>query len=147
MVRTIVCQEEGCSGSTFHIEAGEKIITLTCDICGGSHDIEYNYYDYILLSSCSKCNNNTFKVFKNLENKSIYAKCIECGATPEKIYIDSNGVQVSYETKVLDDVKSLMYRIEQRMVNLEVKIQDVERGQEMTEQSLAYINRYIVDKD
>ena len=40
-----------------------------------------------------------------VDNKGIYAKCVECGSTPEKVYIDSDGIQVSYESKLLNDIK------------------------------------------
>ncbi|MPN63540.1 hypothetical protein SDC9_211304 [bioreactor metagenome] len=40
-----------------------------------------------------------------------------------------------------------MNLVEQRIYNLEVNVKDLERGQSMLEQSLAYINRYLVEKD
>ena len=81
------------------------------------------------------------------EKEGIYAKCVECGSTPEKIYIDSDGIQVSYEAKLLNDIKELMYLLEQRICNLEVKLQDLESSQGILEESLAYINRYLVEKN
>ena len=81
------------------------------------------------------------------EKEGIYAKCTECGGTPEKIYIDSDGIQVSYEAKLLNDIKELMYQLDQRICNLEVKLQDLEGSQGILEESLAYINRYLVEKN
>ena len=81
------------------------------------------------------------------EKEGIYAKCVECGSTPEKIYIDSDGIQVSYEAKLLNDIKELMYQLDQRICNLEVKLQDLEGSQGILEESLAYINRYLVEKN
>ena len=115
------------------------------NIGGTIYDI--SYYDFIILSNCSKCNNDTFKVFRDTEKEGIYAKCVECGSTPEKIYIDSDGIQVSYEVKLLNDIKELMYQLEQRICNVEVKLQDLEGSQGILEESLAYINRYLVEKN
>ena len=39
-----------------------------------------------------------------------------------------------------------MNQVDQRVCNLEVKIQTMEHGQEILEESLAYINKYIVEK-
>ncbi|MDU3348668.1 MAG: hypothetical protein E7E72_00990 [Clostridium sp.] len=61
--------------------------------------------------------------------------------------MDSDEVQVSYEAKLLNDIKQIMNLVEQRIYNLEVNVKDLERGQSMLEQSLAYINRYLVEKD
>ena len=58
-----------------------------------------------------------------------------------------DGIQVSYEAKLLNDIKGLMSLVEQRIYNLEVNVKDLERGQNLLEQSLAYINKYIVEKD
>ena len=56
-----------------------------------------------------------------------------------------DGNQVSYETKVLNDVKDLLYKIEQRIYGMEVKIQDLQGSQNILEESLAYINKYLVE--
>ena len=37
------------------------------------------------------------------------------------------------------------YQLDQRVCNLEVKIGDMERSQNVLEESLAYINKYIVN--
>jgi len=39
-----------------------------------------------------------------------------------------------------------MYHVDQRVCNLEIKVKNMERGQNILEESLAYINKYIVDK-
>ena len=36
-----------------------------------------------------------------------------------------------------------MYKIDQRICNLEIKVDGLEKGQELLEESLAYINRYM----
>ncbi|NRZ51374.1 hypothetical protein DFR95_000002 [Clostridium beijerinckii] len=36
-----------------------------------------------------------------------------------------------------------MYQIDQRICSLEMKIDGLEKGQELLEESLAYINRYM----
>ena len=65
----------------------------------------------------------------------------------EKIYIDVDGNQISYETKVLNDVKDILYKIEQRIYGMEIKIQDLQGSQNILEESLAYINKYLVEKN
>ena len=68
-------------------------------------------------------------MYRDIEKETCYAKCSKCGAVPEKIYIDSDGIQVSYEAKLLNDIKQIMYLVEQRIYNLEVNIKDLERSQ------------------
>ncbi|AYE34188.1 hypothetical protein [Clostridium septicum] len=147
MIRTMVCQKEGCSGNRFRIQADDGKIQLTCDQCKSKYYIETSSDDVIMLPNCSKCNNETFKIFRDVNKKAVYAKCTECGSEPEMMYIDSDGTQVSYEAKLLNDIKEVMSLVEQRMCNLERNVQDLEQGQDMLEQSLAYINRYIVERD
>lgn len=146
MIRTVVCEKEGCSGNQFLIESSENNLHLTCKNCGSNYNFDISYYDFVMLSNCSKCNNDTFKIFRDIDKEGIYVKCTECGSTPEKIYIDSDGIQVSYEAKLLNDIKELMYLIEQRVCNLEMKLQDIESGQNILEESMAYINKYLVEK-
>lgn len=147
MIRTVVCEKEGCSGNTFYISTENSNLKLTCEHCGSKYEFDISYYDFIMLSNCSKCNNDTFKIFRDKDKEGIYAKCVECGSTPEKIYIDSDGIQVSYDVKLLNDIKELMYLIEQRICNLEMKIQDLQSETNILEESLAYINRYLVEKN
>jgi hypothetical protein len=125
IMRTIVCKKDGCSGNEFYIVTEDGKLKLTCKDC------------------CEVCNNDTFKVFNNLEQQGIYAKCTKCGAPPDKIYVDDEGIQVTYETKLLQDIKQLMNQIDQRICNLDLKIDGLEKGQELLEESLAYINRYM----
>ena len=91
----------------------------------------------------SKKNNDVFKVFHDLDKGMVYAKCTKCGYPPEKVYIDAEGVQVSYDAKLLQDIRQLMNQIDQRVCNLEMKIEGLEKGQELLEESLAYINKYM----
>ncbi len=147
MIMTVVCPEEGCSGNSFYIETKEDTIYATCKKCGCEQTFHSNLYEYVLASSCSACNNNTFKVFRDVEKKDVYAKCNKCGAPPEQIYLDSDGIQVSYEAKLLHDVKNLMNQIDQRICNLELKVDYMEKSQEILEESLAYINKYIIEKN
>lgn len=147
MIRTFVCEKEGCSGNIFNIESNEEEGKLSCCQCKAKYDIEVTIEDHIILPNCSTCANDIFKVYKDTEKKGMYIKCIKCGSVPEKVYVDSDGIQVSYEAKLLNDIKGLMNLVEQRIYNLEVNIKDLERGQNLLEQSLAYINKYIVEKD
>ena len=146
MIRTVVCEKEGCSGNKFYIEHVDDKLYAICKECGNKYTFDVGYYDFTMISSCSQCNNNVFKLFRDIENGGVYAKCTECGAPPEKIYLDSDGVQISYEGKLLHDIRQIMNQVDQRVCNLEVKIQTMEHGQEILEESLAYINKYIVEK-
>lgn len=147
MIRTFVCEKEGCSGNIFNIESNEEEGKLSCCQCKAKYDIEVTIEDHIILPNCSACGNDIFKVYMDTEKKGMYIKCIKCGSVPEKVYVDSDGIQVSYEAKLLNDIKGVMSLVEQRIYNLEVNVKDLERGQNLLEQSLAYINKYIVEKD
>ncbi len=100
-----------------------------------------------MLSNCERCNNDIFKVFVDLEKKGVMAKCTKCGYPPEKVFIDAEGIQVTYEAHLLQDIKQLMNQIDQRVCNLEMKIEGLEKGQELLEESLAYINRYMSERN
>lgn len=147
MIRTVVCEKDGCSGNRFYLESEEDNLKLVCAQCESRYNIDVSNNDYIMMPNCSSCNNDTFKVYKDIEKNNIYVKCSKCGAVPEKIYVDLDGVQVSYEAKLLSDIKQIMNLVEQRIYNLEVNVKDLERSQNVLEQSLAYINRYLVEKD
>lgn len=147
MIRTFVCEKEGCSGNTFYLQNKDNKLHLTCNQCQSSYYEDISNHDFIMMPNCSKCNSEVFKIFRDIENKGVYVKCIECGGVPEKIYVDSDGVQVSYEAKLLNELKDIMCLIEQRISSVEMNINTLERGQGIVEQSLAYINRYIVEKD
>lgn len=143
-MRTVVCQREGCSGNKFYIETQDGNLEITCNECGNKSLIDVSFYDFVMISGCSSCRNDSFKLFRDVDKEGIYAKCTECGEPPEKVYIDSDGIQVSYEAKLLHDVKELMYKVEQRVCNLQMKVETMEGGQQILEESLAYINKYII---
>lgn len=145
MIRTVVCKKDGCSGNEFNIITEDNKLKLVCKDCGSIYYYDVSYYDFAMLSACSKCNNDTFKVFTDVEKDGIYAKCTKCGAPPEKVFIDDEGIQVTYEAKLLHDIKQLMQQIDQRVCNLEMKVDGLEKGQELLEESLAYINRYMAE--
>ena len=48
---------------------------------------------------------------------------------------------------ILNDVKDILYKIEQRIYGMEIKIQDLQGSQNILEESLAYINKYLVEKN
>ena len=147
MIRTVVCEKEGCSGNKFLLGSEGDKLYLICVQCNSKCEIDVSNEEFIMLPNCSNCSNDTFKIFRDIEKNAVYAKCSKCGSVPEKIYIDSDGVQVSYESKLLNDIKEIMNLVEQRIYNLEVNVKDLERGQNVLEQSLAYINKYLVEKD
>jgi Zn finger protein HypA/HybF involved in hydrogenase expression len=96
MVRTIVCKKDGCSGNEFHIVTEDNRLKLICKDCGSTYYYDVSYYEFIMLSNCEKCNNDTFKVFNNLKSKNI-CKMYKCGSTAEKYWLMMKGVQVTYE--------------------------------------------------
>lgn len=147
MIRTVVCEKDGCSGNRFFVDSKENSISLICAQCESRYRIDINNQEFLFLPKCSSCNNDNFKVYKDLDKNSVYLKCSNCGEVPEKIYIDSDGVQVSYEAKLLNDIRETMKTVEQRMHNLEVNIKNLELSQNILEQSLAYINKYLVEND
>lgn len=146
MIRTVVCHKDKCHGNKFNINTVDNVIEVICTECKEKYRFDTKYYDVKFLPNCSVCNHDSFKVFRDVETGEVYAKCHECGNPPEKIYIDSDGVQVSYNEKLLYDVKELMVRIDQKMMNLEIAINEVERGQQILEQSIAYINKFMVEQ-
>lgn len=145
-MRTVVCQREGCSGNEFYIETQDGNLEITCKECKNKSLIDVSFYEFIMISGCSSCKNDTFKLFRDVDKEGIYVKCTECGEPPEKIYIDADGIQVSYEAKLLNEVKDLMHQIEQRVYNLQMRVETMERGQQILEESLAYINKYIIEQ-
>lgn len=143
MIRTVVCAIGGCNGNSFNIKTEDGVLYAKCIECGELYEFDISFYDYIILSSCSRCNNETFKLFKDTEKHGIFAKCIKCGEPPEKIYIDSDGNQVSYEAKKLSDIKECIYLLEQRVYTIESKVDGLRGGQELLEQSIAYLNKFL----
>lgn len=144
MVRTVVCTKDGCKGNEFYIETDDKhYLKAICKDCGTTYNFKSNFYDFIVLSQCSRCENNTFKIFADSENGKVYIKCNKCGAPPERIYVDNDGIQVNYQEKLLLDIKELMQRFERKISNMEIKVDSLEKGQQLLEESLAYINRYM----
>ena len=147
MIRTIVCEKDGCSGNEFMIETENGYLKLTCDKCKSKYEVDVSFYDFVILSNCSKCNNDKFKIFRDTETNNVYIKCTKCGDAPQKVYVDADGVQISYEAKLLNEIKESILLMERRLSTLEGKIQGVESGQAVLEESLAYINRYLVEKN
>ena len=143
MIRTVVCKKDGCKGNEFCIVTEDNKLKLTCKECGSNYYYDVSNYDFTMLSNCERCNNDKFKVFVDLDKKGVMAKCTKCGCPPEKVFIDAEGIQVTYEANLLQDIKKLMNQVDQRVCNLEMKIEGLEKGQELLEESLAYINRYM----
>lgn len=144
MIKTVVCKKEGCSGNQFYIETINNKLKIICRECRTENIIDMNNNEFIMLSNCSKCDGNIFKLFIDLETNKVYVKCIKCGAPPDMVYVDEDGVQVTYEDKILQSIKEIMNRVDQRVCNLEMKIDGIEKGQDILEESLAYINKYLV---
>ena len=105
--------------------AAKNYLSLTCSIFNGTNVVQ------------------TYEAVKDTESNNIYAKCIVCGNPPENIFIDADGNQVSYESKILNDIKDMVYRVEQRISNLEREAESLGSGQVLIEQSIAYINQFL----
>lgn len=143
MITTIVCKEDGCDGNCFYIKDSEDKLQLTCIKCSKTWSIPRDKQIFTMLSNCCSCSNETFKVFKDTEGENIFLKCIKCGNPPEKVYIDDDGVQVSYEVKVLNDMKYNLYKLNESLQSLEEKVNSLESGQGILEQSLAYVTKFL----
>lgn len=143
MIRTVVCEKEGCAGNSFYIKNVDDTLCVGCVKCDRAKEFELGRQQYIMLSNCCNCNNDTFKVFKDTDSNRIYVKCIKCGNPPEQVYVDVDGNQVSYETKILNDMREIVYRTDQTLQSLEKKIEALENGQELLEQSLAYVTKFL----
>ena len=145
MIRTVVCEKEGCTSNSFYLENEYQKLSIICTQCSSSYEHLYNGHGFTLLSNCSSCRMDKFKVFKDVESEVIYAKCIECGNPPERVYLDTDGVQISYNEKLLTEVKNIVSNTEQRIMNLEEKVEALENGQNLSEVSLAYITKFLTD--
>ena len=40
MIRTVVCEKEGCSGNTFFIETQGNNLVLTCEHCKSKYEFD-----------------------------------------------------------------------------------------------------------
>ncbi|WP_066875315.1 hypothetical protein [Clostridium mediterraneense] len=146
MIRTVVCKKEGCTGNSFRVSSKENKLTITCTECNSDYSFDFRHHSFTLLSNCSVCKSDVFKVFKDIDTDEIYAKCLECGNPPERVYIDDDGIQISYTDRLLNEVKEIVYMIDKRMMNLETKVEDLENGQNLSEESLAYITKFLTDQ-
>lgn len=145
MIRTVVCEKEGCNGNSFYIKKKDHLLSGVCTQCDNTYDFNFKNNSFTLLSNCSSCGEDMFKIFKDSETEEIYAKCLKCGNPPEKVYIDTDGLQISYNEKKLNEIKEIVYRIDQRISSLENKVGALENGQNLSEQSLAYITKFLTD--
>ena len=145
MIRTLVCEKEGCSGNSFYLENKDDRLFLTCKECGSVYNMDVSYYEFVILPQCSHCVNDSFKVFKDIEKEGLYLKCVECGSPPEIVYLDEDGVQISYEIKLLNNIKDKVVSLEEKISFLEKKLDELEGGQELIEESLAYVSKFLSD--
>ena len=142
MIRTVVCEKEGCSGNSFSISMEEGKLVLWCRECKQKYTYDFPQ-DYLLMSSCAHCNNDSFKVFRNISSSSVYCKCTKCGNPPHKLYVDESGVQITYEQKKLEELKGILYRINERLDNLESMADGLSADQLIMQQSLGYISEFV----
>ncbi len=142
MIRTVVCEKEGCRGNSFFISNENEGLELICSECGEGYNMPINT-DYRILSSCTECSRDIFKIFKDGEKGTLYAKCTECGGPPHKVYVDESGVQVSYEQKRIEELKDMINNISQRLESLEDKADLLGADQQVMQQSLGYIADFI----
>ena len=60
MIRTIVCQREGCNGNAFYINSHDGEMSVVCKECNSEYKYETENNSLLMLSTCSNCNNDTF---------------------------------------------------------------------------------------
>lgn len=78
MLNTIVCEKVGCSGNRFKISVQRLRVLLICTECRDI--IKFNREaNSIVPTICSKCNEEIFKVSKDIKSEHIWFNCIECG--------------------------------------------------------------------
>ena len=47
MIRTVVCEKEGCSGNIFSIESEDGRLKLICKNCLSEYYLDTNYYQFV----------------------------------------------------------------------------------------------------
>ena len=48
MIRTVVCEKEGCSGNKFYIEHVDDKLYAICKECGNKYTFDVGYYDFTI---------------------------------------------------------------------------------------------------
>ena len=66
MIRTVVCEKEGCSGNTFFIETQGNNLVLTCEHCKSKYEFDISYYDFIIYENASLSYGKVNKIKKNV---------------------------------------------------------------------------------
>lgn len=146
MIRTFVCEKEGCNGNKFYIRNEGDNLYVKCKECGEEYCFDTSYYDFTMMSTCSRCGNEVFKIFKDTEKEGIYVKCSKCGNPPEKFYQDNKGNQITYEEKKLLDLQEFIYKIDEKIDRIEAQLNKVDEEQRFIEESMAYLNKFIASK-
>ena len=105
-----------------------------------------------LLVSKDTIESLTNAVVKSFESaESVMTKVEVDNESHVKIYITlfvyPDAVIKDLTVSLQNDIKQTMNSVEQRIYNLEVNVKDLEGSQNILEQSLAYINRYLVEKN
>ncbi|MDU5650940.1 MAG: glycogen/starch/alpha-glucan phosphorylase, partial [Clostridium perfringens] len=59
MIRTIVCQRDGCNGNAFYINSHDGEMSVVCKECNSEYKYETENNSLLMLSTCSNCNNDT----------------------------------------------------------------------------------------
>lgn len=78
MVNTVVCKKDGCIGNRFKISVQRLKIILICTECGGFE--KYNKeLNLNIPTICRNCNEEIFKVSKDIEKREMYFECVDCG--------------------------------------------------------------------
>lgn len=146
MIRTMVCEKEGCNGNKFYIKNEGEILYIKCMECGEEYTFDVSYNDYTLMSTCSKCGNDVFKIFKDTEKEGIIVKCAKCGNPPEKFFQDSKGNQITYEESKLQDIQESIYKIDEKLNKIDERLIKIDEEQRFIEESMAYLNKFIASK-
>jgi RNase P subunit RPR2 len=120
MLITQVCLKPGCNGNTFHVNTADDKLLIKCTVCGEEY-LHEDELDHVVAPTCSKCDNEAFKVFRNNKTNKVYLNCTKCNSIPRFIYLDEEGKQVSYEQLNIRDIKRSLEYIADRLDNAESK--------------------------
>ena len=86
MIRTIVCQRDGCNGNAFYINSHDGEMSVVCKECNSEYKYETENNSLLMLSTCSNCNNDTFRYLKILK-AIIYMQNVLFVVIHQKIFL------------------------------------------------------------
>lgn len=146
MLNTIVCTKSGCSGNKFNVNTDNKKIIMTCDECKqiiGMYDVSDK--NFAIAPTCSKCESEVFKAYRDTINNRVLFQCVECNSTPRYIFFDNEGVHINYEQIKLQKCEELIENLDERLEELENKLDSIDSKTDSLDNSLDYIYHWVAD--